>query len=172
MKISIALISLLSGIGVFFACSNVKIDFKNDFQKSEKAWMDFKNTSNNSYQYTVVGGSWVGSGWETKLTVKNGVITERYYKLTPPPDSESQEVIEWTEDSQNLNTHETSAAASAINMDEIYMKAKQEWLIKREDSKSYFEVNSEGILTVVGYVPNGCQDDCFVGVNIKSIEML
>jgi hypothetical protein len=172
LKISVVLISILFSVGGFSSCDNVKIDFKNDFQKSEKAWMNFKNASINSYQYTVVGGSWVGFGWETKLTVKNGVITERYYKLTPPLDSENQVVIEWNEESQNLNTHETSAAASTINIDEIYLKAKQEWLIKRDDSKTYFEVNTDGILIMAGYVPNGCQDDCFVGINIRSIEML
>lgn len=161
------LVSLLFILSVFSSCE--KIDFDNDFKKSQKAWSSFKKTSNNSYQYTVVGGSWVGSGWETKLTVIEGVVTERYYKYSPPSNTK-QPIIEWTENKNELNTHESSAAAETITLDQVYQKAEKEWLIKRENAETYFEVDSAGLISTAGYVPNNCADDCFNGITIREIS--
>ncbi|WP_341225743.1 hypothetical protein [uncultured Arcticibacterium sp.] len=165
------LISLILCLSVFSACEKNDINFNSDFEKSEKAWLSFKNTSNNSYQYTVVGGSWVGSGWETKLTVTDGMVTERYYKYTPAPDSK-QPIIEWTENENELNTHTDPAAAETITLDKVYEKAQLDWLVKRDDTETYFEVDTEGLISTAGYVPNGCADDCFVGISIRKIEMI
>ncbi|AWW00365.1 hypothetical protein [Arcticibacterium luteifluviistationis] len=166
MKVLVGLVFILS---IISACEKNDINFNNDFEKSQKAWLNFKNASNNSYQYTVANGSWVGSGWETKLTVTNGVVTERYYKYTPAPDS-NQPIIEWTENENELNTHTDSAAAETITLDKIYEKAQQDWLLKRDDSQTLFEVNDDGLLFQAGYIPNNCADDCFVGITIRDIK--
>lgn len=165
------LVSLFCFLAIFSACEKNDIRFNSDFEKSEKAWLSFRNTSNNAYQYTVVGGSWVGSSWETKLTVKDGVVTERYYKYTPAPESD-QPIIEWTETGNELNNHNDSAAAETMTLDEIYQKAEQDWLLKRENAQTLFEVNDGGLLFQAGYVPNNCADDCFIGITIKEITKL
>ncbi|MGY5355583.1 hypothetical protein [Wenyingzhuangia sp. IMCC45467] len=57
-------------------------------------------------------------------------------------------------------------------MDEIYEKAKQDWLIKRKEVLVYFETDNNGLISTCGYVPKNCMDDCFLGITIKSIEAL
>ena len=47
------------------------------YDKSYKAWQNFKTESKNSYTYTVNNGSVFGYGSETKITVQNGVVTAK-----------------------------------------------------------------------------------------------
>ena len=59
-----------------------------------------------------------------------------------------------------------------LTFDHIYEKARSEWLIKRENAKTYFEANNNGLISSGGYVEEGCQDDCFIGINIAFVEEL
>jgi len=143
------------------------------YQQSLNNWLAYKASINNNYTYTVVSGSVFGFGSETKITVQNGVVTARDYKATrkagnPPVDSIYNT---WTETAANLNTH--SGGAETLNLDDIYAKAKSEWLTADKDKNTiYFETDDKGLISSCGYVPKNCADDCFRGITIKSIVKL
>lgn len=170
MKNQFYFIALLVINSFLFSCSSDEdSNYQNDLAKSEKAWLSFKTSSNNSYQYVVTGGSvFSTNGWETTITVSNGVIIQRDFKYT----DDQQNVQDWTENENEINSHENSLAASAVTLDDIYDKAKKEWLIKRHNAKIYFESKNNELLSKCGYVENGCMDDCFIGITIKKIERL
>jgi hypothetical protein len=57
-----------------------------------------------------------------------------------------------------------------LTLDQIYELAKNDLLLKRADVSISFESKNSGLISAAGYVQNGCQDDCFRGINIKSIS--
>src|ERR1044072_1714012 len=155
---------------LFISCKKDDINFESDFDKSFKEWINFKKTSDNSYKYEVAGGTWIGYGWITDITVTDGKVTERYFKLTPRPGSMVNipaDQQEWTEKETELNTHTQSPAAATITLDEIHDKARKEWLVKRDKVQVYFEAKNNGMISTCGYVNDGCQVDCFIGINIS-----
>lgn len=161
---------------LFTSCKKDKFSYKSEFQKSLFAWQAFKASSGNSYRYTVATSSWVGISSETTITVNNGVVTKRDYiqkqmvQNTPGQPPAIDVVQEWQEAGSTLNTHNYGAAT--VTLDEIYRLAKEEWLKEREDVTYYFEAKNTGMISSAGYVPNGCADDCFIGITIISIEKL
>ncbi|KAA2243805.1 hypothetical protein F0L74_15125 [Chitinophaga agrisoli] len=173
MKLSIYLFTLLLMGTLFVSCDKSDINYENDFDKSYKAWENFKASSQNSYRYMVVFGSWTGYGTETIITVKNGQVTGRSFVgkgFVNGQNTTPTVVEEWTEDESSINTHEKGAAA--ITLDEIYNKAKTDYLLKRDDARTYFETNNNGMISSCGYTPENCADDCFNGVTIQYIEKL
>lgn len=175
MKHSAILTSLLLMSTLFFvSCDKDDINYESDFDKSNREWLSFKNTSDNSYRYKVVGGSWTGFGWQTIITVTNGIVTQRDYKLTPPPGNTANipaDQLAWTENGNEINTH-TQSGAAAITLDQVYEKARTEWLLKRKNAKVYFEAKNNGLISSCGYINDGCADDCFIGINIAYIQLL
>lgn len=172
MKEKICLLTLLF-IGVMLtSCKKSDMNFENDFEKSNKEWLIFKEISNNSYSYMVTGSTWTGSAWETVITVTNGKITQRHFKFTSVEGlvNVPQEALEWTENENEINSHDS--ADEALTLDQIYDKARNEWLIKRKNAKPYFETNNNGLISSCGYVEDGCMDDCFIGIKIAHIESL
>lgn len=174
MKKNFYIIALLLINICLFSCSNDDdLNYQNDFEKSKSAWLDFKASSNNSYQYVVSGSSFVlPSHWETTITVSNGIVIQRDFTYINPPENMPEEDQYWTEDQYELNTHATFMAASPVTLDEIYNKAESEWLIKRKNTSTYFETANNGLISTCGYSEKGCMDDCFTGIRIKSITRL
>ncbi|MGV3761481.1 hypothetical protein [Parapedobacter sp.] len=80
------------------------------------------------------------------------------------------ESLQWTEHESELGQHEASPASGIQTLDDIYEKARSFWLKKRSDAEVYFEATNNGLLSTAGFVPNGCADDCFSGISIRSIE--
>ncbi|MET4137699.1 hypothetical protein [Pedobacter sp. UYP1] len=169
---ALILLFMFLTITVFISCKK-SIDHKNDFDRSHDSWMSFKKSSYNSYNYKVSSESWTGTSAETLITVKDGKVTNRSYVYKIPGEKQgSQPVVkeEWQEDQGKLNTH--SAGAPTLTLDDVYQKAKTEWLLKRKDAETYFEAKNNGMISTCGYVNNGCQDDCFNGIKIISILKL
>jgi hypothetical protein len=155
-----------------FACK--KDEFGNKVDASYQKWTAFKKSNNNSYTYTAYSSSIFGGYAETKFTVKNGkIITREYFSGYYKTPSDSLTVrASWTENESTLNTHGT-AGHELLMIDEIYNKAKTVWLkVDPKKNDIYFEANNDGLISTAGYVPNGCQDDCFNGVDIKDIKPL
>jgi hypothetical protein len=154
----------------FIGCKKDKIEYNTDFNKSFKAWTDFKQASNNSYSYTTSTVSWTGYSTETTLTIVNGRIISRSYLAKGFKDHQPTLVVleEWQEDENTLNTHQSGA--SLLTLDQLYELAKNDLLLKRANAKTSFETKNSGMISSVGYVEEGCQDDCFVGFHIKSIS--
>lgn len=172
MKTKIYLIALVL-ISTLISCDSEQITYTNDFESSLKTLQDFKATSNNSYTYTVVKGSWVGISWKTIITVSNGKVIQRAFAYTQVVENSIPEnELEWTENSTDLGSHVDSPASSVLTLDEIYDLAKTDWLIERANSKIYFENQNNGMISSCGYIPNNCADDCFFGININSITAL
>lgn len=160
---------------IITSCDKDDINHQNDFEKSVNAWLDFKETSNNSYEFVVPGASWTGLRWETTIQVAEGTIMQRHFKFTSTVDLTAEipeEELEWTENESEINSRTNTIAAQALTLDEIYEKAKREWLIDRNNAKTFFEAENEGLISTCGYVENGCMDDCFVGISLKNIRKL
>lgn len=175
MKHHHAYVLLLLFVGLVSSCQKNEIEYENDFDKSYKAWQSFKVVSNNSYRYTVTASTWVGASWQTTITVVNGEVTQRHFKYTSLAGLVAnipEEAQEWVEDEKSLNLHRSTAAAEPLTLDEIYNTARNVWLTKRKDAKAYFEAGNGGLISSCGFVPDNCQDDCFTGILIQSIEKL
>lgn len=154
------------------SCEKDDLNYQNNFENSYKDWLSFKATSGNSYSYMVTQGSVFGPAWQTTITVSNGKVTQRHFKYTStegminvPP-----EVLEWTENETEISSH--TSAAAALTLDQIYDKARNEWLIKRKNAEAYLETNNNGLISSCGYVEDGCVDDCFRGIHIAYIKSL
>jgi len=163
---------LLIGI-LFTSCEKSNLNYENSFESSYQEWLSFKQTSGNSYHYVVSGGSVFGPAWQTDITVTNGKVTKRHFKYTSVDGMVNvpAEVLEWTENENEINSH-TNSGAAALTLDQVYEKARTEWLIKRKDASVYFEAKNNGLISSCGYVPDGCMDDCFNGINISSVGLL
>lgn len=176
MKSRIYLITVLLIGNLMASCEKSDLEYEDDFQNSRNAFLDFKESSNNSYKYVVLGGSvFTSYGWETTITVSNGTITERHFRYTSNtelPDTIPEEEVEWTENEGEINNREFTGAAEALTLDELYDKAQKQWLLKRDNAKVYFEAENNGLMSTCGYVEEGCMDDCFNGITIKSIQEL
>ena len=168
------LITLLVISSFIVSCSSDDdLNYQNDFQNSKNAWSNFKTSANDSYTYVVSGSSvFAAYSWETTITVSNGIIIQRDFKYIGSPENIPEDQLQWTENQNELNSHESSPAAEALTLDEIYNKAENQWLIKRKHTTTYFESKNNGLLSTCGYVEKGCMDDCFVGIRIKSITIL
>jgi len=84
------------------------------------------------------------------------------------------EALQWTETAEDLGTksRDYSSASALYTLDDIYDKARTEWLKNRSDASISFEANNNGLISSAGFIPNGCMDDCFMGIHIRSIEAL
>lgn len=158
---------------VIASCNKDTIAYGNNYDKSYRAWLNFKDSSGNSYRYLVAQGSWTGYGAETIVTVKNGKIVQRSFvaKIHANNGTNAATILEqWNEDETQLSTHQNGAAL--LTLDDLYKEAKQNWLVKRDNADTYFEAKNHGMISSCGYVPNGCMDDCFNGINISFIEAI
>lgn len=170
MKGNRSALILLLIITLLAACKKSDIAYENDFDKSYQSWMSFKTSSNNSYRYIVSSGSWTGTSSQTITTVRNGIAVTRSYIYRVPVGQNSSETTireQWDEDLNSLNSH--ANGYPPLTLDEIYQKAKTDWLLKRADAKTYLETTNSGMISSAGYVENNCQDDCFTGITITSI---
>ena len=143
-----------------------------NYGASYKAWTNFKSSVNNSYEYAVTSASWTGYGNETIITVRNGKVVQRSFlaKTINGATGAATIVNQWVEDSSKLNTHNEGAAT--LTMDDVYRKAKAEWLVSNKNTDTYFENNNQGMLSTAGYTEKGCMDDCFNGIKISFIRKI
>jgi hypothetical protein len=168
MKFFIPVIIFLA---IFSSCK--KDALNSDFEQSKKVWQAFKKSANNNYSYTVKTASWAGFGDSTIIFVSNGIVSGRKYTsyIMDGGTGQTSTRETWTENSTNLNTHQSGA--STINLDAVYEKAVNDWLkADKKQNTIYFEAKNQGMISTCGYVPNGCQDDCFTGIKISNIKSM
>lgn len=168
MKSSYFIPMLLVLSGFFGSCSK-DFEYSSEFDKSYEAYQKYKKENANSYKYTVTSSSWTGTRSATTITVFNGQVEYRSYEAkTPLADGKEQTDTKWSENKDELNSHDEGYEASTL--DQVYERAKKDWLIKRKDAKVYFEAKNNGLISSAGYVPDNCQDDCFNGIRISEIR--
>lgn len=170
MKLHPALICALLAMFVLASCKNDNSNNSN-FETSYRVWTQFRSASKNSYEYSVETGSVFGGSTQTIFTIKDGKVVSRYFKAISygagsPPAIVVRE--EWKENESTLNTHQY--ATPIRTLDQVYAEAKSNWLNKRGNVKIYFETKNEGMISLCGYVEDGCQDDCFNGITIGYIK--
>lgn len=83
-----------------------------------------------------------------------------------------KEYLSWSESEKELGKYNGLGATEIMTLDDIYTKAKGEWLVAQEKKKIFFETKNNGMISSCGYVIGNCQDDCFTGINISNIKTL
>lgn len=161
------LLFILSLLG---ACK--KVEFADELSRSKEIYIAFKAETDNSYAYVVRTDSWTGWTTLTTITVGKGKVIGRAYVAKQRDETTNELVVksEWVEDAGSLGTHAEGAAIQTL--DDVYEKARKEWLKKRDDAYVYFEAKNSGMISTAGYVNKNCADDCFEGIEISSIAKL
>lgn len=144
------------------------------YQQSYEKWLSDKQTHKESYQYVVTFSSWAGFGESTTITVNRGVVTGRSYeawKYRNDKPGEKEVTTQWTENTDHLNSHQEGATSQTL--DQIYRQCSTNWLrVNPSEHTVYFENENNGLLSLCGYVPKNCADDCFTGVRITEFNWL
>jgi len=157
------------------SCKKESIAKSDEYDTSLKAWLNYKSDVGNSYQYTITYGSWTGYGVEITTGISKGQFVFRdftSFRYRNDGSGKKDTLKSWHEDTATINTH-TQDAGEIMTIDEIYTKARTVWLkVDASANDIFFEAKNNGIISSCGYVPHGCQDDCFNGVKIKSITAL
>lgn len=81
-----------------------------------------------------------------------------------------KEYLSWTESENELGKYNDLGATSIMTLDEVYSKAKNEWLLPQDKKKIFFETKNSGMISTCGYIIGNCQDGCFTGININFIK--
>ncbi|MFD1096383.1 hypothetical protein [Salegentibacter chungangensis] len=146
-----------------------------NYNESKEMWAEMKEVNGNSYSYTLEFISWTGAGSRTTITVKDGIVAERYYEafLQKTEDGEHNEEITetYTETNDEIGSHE--AGAEPLSVDELYELCLAEYLVVNETENTiYFNTTQQGVISECGYVPENCVDDCFRGFQMSHFEWL
>jgi hypothetical protein len=143
------------------------------YKESLNKWNELKNDNGNSYTYQTTFLSWAGFGSTTEFKVIDGKITTRiYHEFRTNDKTGERNIIEsYKEDEDTLGSHEKGA--SLLTIDELYSSCASNYLVVDKDKNTiYFKTNINGLMTLCGFVPNGCADDCYVGISIDSFEWI
>ena len=141
------------------------------YNESLTKWTELKNINGNSYIYQTTFVSWTGFGSITELKIEKGIVTSRVYQEFKTNETNGQQEIidSYTETKINLGSHEKGAIP--LTIDDLYNSCANEYLkVDRKNNTLYFETELDGMMTLCGFVPNGCMDDCFRGVKINSFK--
>ena len=143
------------------------------YNESLKQWTELKDINGNSYIYQTTFVSWTGFGSITELTIEEGEVTSRVYQEFKTNETNGQrEIIDtYTETKTNLGSHDKGAYS--LTIDDLYNSCASEYLtVDKENNTLYFETEIDGLMSLCGFVPEGCMDDCFRGVKINSFKWI
>jgi len=143
------------------------------YNESLNKWTYLKKINGESYTYQTTFLSWAGFGSTTQLKIAEGKVIARIYKEFSTDEQTGQRKItdSYSEVEETLGSHEKGA--SPMTIDELYNSCASDYLIvDKENNTLYFETNINGLMTLCGFVPNGCADDCFQGISIDSFEWI
>jgi hypothetical protein len=139
---------------------------RSTLQQSRTKWEEVKKTYNNSYTFSLEEGSYTGHGSVTTITVRNGVVVQRMYQDWFKDNPDFTPTI-FVERGDEINTRPEGERAR--NLDDIY-KECEEWISKDPLTNHLdLHLDRKGLLYMCGHYPMGCMDDCFIGVNVRSI---
>lgn len=169
-----ALISGSCGLEEAFAPHlNVEGESGYTYIESRSSWMALKKENGNSYEYSLEVLSFTGHGDRTTMTVDNGKVMKRNYLtfFRDPDTGEIEEQEVYTESGAEVGSN--TEGARPLTIDALYETCASEYLVVDEEKNTiYFDTNSEGVISLCGYVPNGCADDCFQGITFSFFAWL
>ena len=153
--------------------TELKSEYGISYTESLNKWKELKNTNGNSYVYQTTFTSWTGFGNTTELKIEDGVVISRRYVefQTDQKDGTKTTVYSYEESANELGTH--TKGSLLLSIDDLYETCVKNYLIADPQKNTiFFETDREGLMTLCGFVPDGCADDCYVGVRINSFDWL
>ena len=143
------------------------------YLESLEKWNDLKERNGDSYVYQTALTSWAGFGSITEVRVEDGKVISRKYQSFSYNDmtGEREVTFSYSETASNLGSNQQGVAPWTV--DEMYGTCVSQYLAVDENSNTiYFETETDGLMTLCGFVPNNCVDDCFQGVSITAFEWI
>ncbi len=143
------------------------------YNESMQKWDELKMVNGNSYRYQTGFQSWAGFGNTTEIEVLAGKVVARSYEEFTIDDQSGEVIIidSFSENENHLGLHQKGAAPLLI--DELYGTCANELLVVDQRKNTlYFETTSNGLMTLCGYVPDDCIDDCFNGIRINTFDWI
>lgn len=174
-------------IGLLFSCEKEEVTPKNElsaltslvsqsgipYSESIDKWSALKTENGNSYVYQTKFTSWIGEASITEVTVIKGVVTSRVYEhfKTDGTNGRGEIIDSYSETAANLGVHENGALP--ITIDALYSTCASEYLtVDVTNNTIYFETELNGLMTLCGFVPKECLDDCYTGVRINNFDWI
>lgn len=141
------------------------------YTESIDAWNALKTNNGNSYSYQITFISFTGFGSITELTVTNNVVTSRIYQefSTDQMTGERDIIDSFTETGSQLGSNQKGA--TPLTIDQLYTTCAADYLVVDENENTiYFQTATNGLMTLCGFFPNNCADDCFEGITISAFD--
>ena len=157
--------SLLLIIGIIIiACDDENLAKSTKFSNSQSAWTELKNENGSSYTYTSGFSSFSGFRSTTEIKVVDGQVAQRSYTAF---NDMNEEIESYVETGEEIGKDERGAAA--VTIDELYTSCASEYLsVNSDKNEIFFETGDAELMTLCGFVPKNCADDCFQGVRINT----
>lgn len=113
------------------------------------------------------------TGWtDDKVAAIEANTTEAFKTYLKDKKITLKQYLSWSESGKELGKYNDLGATPIMTLDDVYSKAKGEWLVAQERKKIFFETKNKGMISSCGYIIGNCQDDCFTGINISDIKAL
>lgn len=139
------------------------------YEESLSKWSDLKSNHGKSYIYQTDIISFTGDGSTTEIKViENSVVSRVYQSFTIDGETGERLITDtYSENEAALGTNQEGAAP--LTIDELYDSCVSEYLVvDQENNTIYLQTEVNGLLTLCGFIPNNCADDCFSGISIKA----
>jgi hypothetical protein len=143
------------------------------YDESWSKWTNLKKENGESYIYQTTVKSWTGWGYTTELKIVNGRVTSRIFQEFQRDQSTGEIVIKdsYNENEKELGSH--AKGATPLTIDELYNSCAGDYLvIDDENNTLYFQTTPTGLMTLCGFVPDNCADDCFEGISISAFDWI
>lgn len=143
------------------------------YNESLDKWTELKKDNGDSYIYQTNFESWAGFGSTTELKVIDNKVVSRIYKEYGTHDKTGERTITdaYIESEDALGSHEKGALP--LTIDELYNSCASDYLIVDEENNTiFFRTEINGLITLCGFFPDGCADDCYEGISIDSFDWI
>ncbi len=154
-----------------FGCSLPNAELAT-LEKSRTVWRDLAAMHDDTYSYDVSTSSFTGSQTLTTLQIETAVATFRRFESTAPlaTGQPGPLVVQWEERGTEVGSHPGAARPDTI--DTLYDRCAHE-VLAQDPNRNLIAlyIDDAGILKSCVYVPDGCVDDCTLGVWLSHLTM-
>lgn len=153
--------------------TEAKPDHQANYERSLEQWNKDKKEHNDSYKFALSFSSAEGNfGQTTHFVVKEGLIVERSYEsYVFDDDGNKKQEDKYAETKKQIGNNNKGFPAKTLT--ELYDDCGNIYLPNSSPGDYiYFDSKFDGIMSICGYVPKNCADDCFEGVSLDYFEWL